>query len=134
MYQISRFTLTACICLLLLACVSTDDQPTGPLAGKKTIVLMGNKGEQLAIGTVLFTPPDDSDKVSYTIDIDYALFTDYFLSMKEMKCLEGPELWCHLRYPYEQPRTVTATDLSWLSHDLLFMFKKKGISEISLLN
>ncbi len=126
MYQISRFTLTACICLVLLACVSTDDLPAGPLAGKKSIVLMGNKGEKLAIGTVLFTPTDNSDRVSYTIDIDYALFTDYFLSMKEMKCLEGPELWCHLRYPYEQPRTVTTTDLSWLSHDLLFMFKKKG--------
>jgi hypothetical protein len=45
--------------------------------------------------------------------------------MKEMKCLEGPELWCHLAYPYRQPHTVSPTDLRWLEHDLLFMFKRK---------
>ncbi|MGB1092733.1 MAG: hypothetical protein ACPGYX_11455, partial [Oceanobacter sp.] len=53
-------------------------------------------------------------------------FKDFFLSMKEMKCLEGPELMCHLAYPYDQPRTVSADDMSWLAHDLLFMFKQPG--------
>lgn len=44
--------------------------------------------------------------------------------MKEMKCLEGPELWCFIPYPYQQPRTISTDDLRWLEHDLLFMFKK----------
>ena len=42
----------------------------------------------------------------------------------QMKCLEGPELWCHIPYPYAQPRVVTADDFRWLSHDLLFMYKQ----------
>ena len=43
-----------------------------------------------------------------------------------MKCLEGPELWCHLAYPYNNPNTVKKSDFSWLSHDFLFMYKKKS--------
>ena len=56
--------------------------------------------------------------------MDHSLFRDYFLSMKEMKCLEGPELWCSIAYPYEQSHKVSASDLRWLEHDLLFMYKK----------
>ncbi|GGF76936.1 hypothetical protein [Alteromonas lipolytica] len=107
---------------LLAACASSP--PEGPLSGEKRIILMGNKGEQLDIGSVTFTPV--ADGATYTIRIDHRHFTDYFLSMKEMKCLEGPELWCHLPYPYQQPRKVTRDDFSWLAHDLLFMYKKKG--------
>jgi len=105
---------------LPMASVHSDD----PLSGEKRIILKGNKGEQLNIGSVTFVPKGKT--VSYTITIDHTHFTDYFLSMKEMKCLEGPELWCHLPYPYEQPRTVSADNFSWLAHDLLFMYKKKG--------
>lgn len=114
--------LTLGLISLLSACSST--LPHGPLVGEKRIILKGNKGEQLDIGSVTFTPVATGS--TYTIAIDHAGFTDYFLSMKEMKCIEGPELWCHLPYPYQQPRTVSATDLSWLAHDLLFMYKKKG--------
>ena len=53
------------------------------------------------------------------------LFTDHFLSMKEMKCLEGPELWCHVAYPYPLHRQLNDT-MAWLSHDLLFMYKKSN--------
>ena len=73
-------------------------QPDDPLSGEKRIILKGNKGEQLDIGSVTFMP--GADGVRYTLTIDHSHFTDYFLSMKEMKCLEGPELWCHLPYPY----------------------------------
>tara|TARA_A200000159_G_scaffold60189_1_gene55765 strand:+ start:1932 stop:2498 length:567 start_codon:yes stop_codon:yes gene_type:complete len=99
-------------------------QANDPLSGEKRIILKGNKGEQLDIGRVNFTP--GAKGIHYTLTIDHDHFTDYFLSMKEMKCLEGPELWCHLPYPYDQPRTVTTDDFSWLAHDLLFMYKKKG--------
>ena len=44
--------------------------------------------------------------------------------MKEFKCLEGAgEVLCHVPYPYAQPGTVTPTDLAWLEHSLLFLFK-----------
>lgn len=92
--------------------------------GRKQIFLMDKQGNELFIGVVSFTPQQEGSR--YTLHIDHASFQDYFLSMKEMKCLEGgPELMCHLPYPYKQPNTVNERDLSWLSHDLLFMFKKK---------
>ncbi|WP_415892969.1 hypothetical protein ACMXYN_00260 [Neptuniibacter sp. PT8_73] len=94
-----------------------------PLDGKKDILLVDKKGESIVVGTVHFKP--DESGSHYELHMDHAKFRDYFLSMKEMKCLEGPELWCHLAYPYKQPNRVTQADLSWLSHDLMFMFKKK---------
>lgn len=93
------------------------------LEGKKQILLVDKQQQEINIGTVEFYPQGESSR--YELHIDHGLFKDYFLSMKEMKCLEGPELMCHLSYPYPQPHQVTAEDLSWLSHDLLFMFKKK---------
>jgi len=94
------------------------------LEGDKKILLSNPSGEFIQIGSLSFQPQGESSR--YQLHLDHQRFTDYFLSMKEMKCLEGPELWCHLPYPYQQPRTVTRDDLRWLEHDLLFMFKKKG--------
>ncbi|WP_345422217.1 hypothetical protein [Halioxenophilus aromaticivorans] len=82
-------------------------------AGKKTIYLIDTAGGQVTIGEVNFTA--DSSSAEFLVAIDYEGFTDYFLSMKEMKCLESSELWCHLKYPYEQPRRISADDLRWLS-------------------
>lgn len=94
------------------------------LKGTKTIHLLDVQNRQVAVGRITFSPAQKH--TTYQIHIDHAKFKDFFLSMKEMKCLEGPELWCHLPYPYETPRQVTATDLTWLAHDLLFMYKKKS--------
>ncbi len=94
------------------------------LEGKKQIFMLDKQGNEIVVGDVSFKPQADGS--SYKLHMDHAKFQDYFLSMKEMKCLEGgPELMCHLPYPYKQPHIVTESDLSWLSHDLLFMFKKK---------
>ncbi len=90
----------------------------------KKISLLDNKGTKLQIGYIIFST--NEEKVSYKVHLEYEKFTDYFLSMKEMKCLEGPELWCHLAYPYSNPRSILAEDFSWLSHDLLFMYKKNS--------
>jgi len=44
--------------------------------------------------------------------------------MKEFKCLDGgDEIQCHVPYPYANPATVTADDLAWLEHALLFLYK-----------
>ncbi|MCY0965097.1 hypothetical protein [Parathalassolituus penaei] len=93
------------------------------LDGNKSVFLIDKKGEATQVGTVAFS--SDGGVIHYQLKMDHhGKFKDYFLSMKEMKCLEGPELMCHLSYPYQQPHTVSADDLSWLSHDLLFMFKQ----------
>lgn len=92
--------------------------------GTKQINLLDNKGKKLLIGTINFSVQDKA--IYYKINLKHEVFTDYFLSMKEMKCLEGPELWCHLAYPYQNPQNITQADFSWLSHDFLFMYKKKS--------
>lgn len=91
------------------------------LQGEKRITLLDKAGNRTEIARVIFEPVEQGSR--YELTMIREQFQDYFLSMKEMKCLEGPELWCHLAYPYEQPRIVTVNDLRWLEHDLLFMFK-----------
>ena len=49
---------------------------------------------------------------------------DHLLSMREFKCLPAAqEIACFVPYPYAQPGTVSATDMAWLEHSLLFFFK-----------
>lgn len=93
----------------------------GAIQGEKSVVLLDKAGQPTVIGHIKFEPTEGGSR--YTLTMEREQFKDYFLSMKEMKCLEGPELWCHLAYPYQQPHTVTPDDLRWLEHDLLFMFK-----------
>lgn len=94
----------------------------GVLDGEKEIFLQDRSGKEIKIGRIAFTPLNAVGS-EFQLHLDHSLFKDYFLSMKEMKCLEGPELWCAIPYPYKQPRTVSHDNLSWLEHDLLFMFK-----------
>lgn len=115
------------IILLTLLNVSCAEQSTLVHAdtfyqGTKEINLLDNKGKRLSIGSISFSA--QADTIHYQIQLKHQLFKDYFLSMKEMKCLEGPELWCHLAYPYDNPQNITKTDFTWLSHDLLFIYKK----------
>ncbi|MCV6610473.1 MAG: hypothetical protein OIF55_06860 [Amphritea sp.] len=91
-------------------------------AGSYEIVLLDKQQAGTVVGTLNLK--HRSESFEYALHMHHEQFQDYFLSMKEMKCLEGPELWCHLPYPYPQPRTISIEDMSWLSHDLLFMFKK----------
>ncbi|WP_090728388.1 hypothetical protein [Neptunomonas qingdaonensis] len=100
---------------------ASDATSDTALQGEKTISLLDKAGNRTEIARVIFEPVEQGSR--YVLTMEREQFRDYFLSMKEMKCLEGPELWCHLAYPYEQPRIVTADDLRWLEHDLLFMFK-----------
>jgi hypothetical protein len=102
-------------------------QPAAPaLDGTRTITLHARDGSSVAIGKVHFTPAADG-RVGFRIERDTAAFTDHFLSMREFKCVEGRgEILCHVPYPYPQPGLVSSTDLAWLEHALLFMFKLPG--------
>ncbi|MGE5469353.1 MAG: hypothetical protein ACM3X0_01010 [Bacteroidota bacterium] len=92
------------------------------LAGDKTITLHTRDGQALPIGQVSFQPQGEGS--SFTLHLEHARFRDFFLSMKEFKCLESAlEIQCHVPYPYPNPGTVTPSDLRWLEHALLFLFK-----------
>lgn len=92
------------------------------LRGEKTLLLEPREGEPLRLGTVVFTPA--GAQAHFALKLDHHVFKDYFLSMKEFKCLDGRgEIQCHVPYPYANPQTVSANDLRWLEHALLFLFK-----------
>ncbi len=94
------------------------------LAGVKTIKLHGRDGVVVPIGTVNFQ--SQGEKTAFTVQMDHARLKDYFLSMREFKCVDaGVEVQCHTPYPYANPRTVLATgaDWVWLEHSLLFLYK-----------
>ncbi|WP_417224273.1 hypothetical protein [Amphritea sp.] len=116
--RLARLMLSA-----ILLCPLTAAWGEGLSEGEKGIYLQQFDGAEQRIGTIVFTVAEKA-AFTYRIHLDLHLFKDYFLSMKEMKCLEGPELWCFIPYPYRQPARVSADDLRWLEHDLLFMFKK----------
>jgi hypothetical protein len=92
------------------------------LAGNKTITLHARDGQSFPIGQVRFMPATGG--ASFAIQLDHQRVKDFFLSMKEFKCLESAaEVLCHVPYPYANPRTVTADSLAWLEHGLMFFFK-----------
>lgn len=92
------------------------------LAGSHAIRLHPRASDPIVIGSVEFRPA--GDRHAFKLHLDHGKFKDYFLSMREFKCLEGQgEIQCHVPYPYRNPGTVTSKDLAWLEHSLLFLFK-----------
>lgn len=113
----------------MLALLCGTAMPGAPAAaqgleGRKAITLLTAEGTTLRIGTATFERSAGA-AYRFSLSFDDKLFTDHFLSMKEFKCIGGPtELMCHVPYPYPSGGTVTDTDLAWLEHALLFMFKR----------
>jgi hypothetical protein len=93
------------------------------LQGTKQITALTRDQQRVPLGSVRFEP-QDGGRVAFKVQLDPTWLRDHFLSMREFKCLEGPaEIACHVPYPHPQPGTVTAGDLAWLEHSLLFLFK-----------
>lgn len=91
-------------------------------AGTKTVSVHGRDGQAVPIGSVRFQPVAGGSR--FELQLDHRRLQDYFLSMKEFKCLaSAAEVLCHVPYPYASPRTVSGGDLRWLEHELLFFFK-----------
>ena len=123
-----RPVLAACLAAGMAALLALAALPAQAwaLAGPHAVLLPARDGSRQQLGTVTFSPPaaGDDGRSAFTLVMDSARFKDYFLSMKEFKCVEGTaEVFCHVPYPYRQPGSVTLTDLAWLEHALLFMFK-----------
>ena len=113
-------------CSAFAACVfgavTAGSVAAGPLDGEKTISLLAADGTATPVADIAFTP--DGDGATYEIAMRDGPFTDHFLSMRPFRCLEGAEKhWCHVPYPYEIERRVTAEDLADLEYDLLFIWK-----------
>lgn len=109
----------------LLACLTAVPPTVGAweMVGTRTLTLHARNGDLVKLGTVQFTPQADG-RTRFAVTAATENFKDFFLSMKEFKCLEGMgEIFCHVPYPYAQPSTIDATDYAWLEHSLMFMFK-----------
>jgi hypothetical protein len=92
------------------------------MTGTRSITLHSRDGQSLVVGSVNFKP--QGNRIGVSVHMDDARFKDFFLSMKEFKCIETPdEVFCHVPYPHANPASVTPTDLAWLEHALMFMFK-----------
>ena len=78
-------------CLLVVA---ADEFPLG----NKSIYLKDNNGKEFPIRQVSFNSGGNG-VIAYELNMDTERFKDFFLSMKEMKCLEGKEIWCFIPYP-----------------------------------
>lgn len=107
-------------CLLLLVGVAAANPEA--LTGQRQIFLVDREGTEYLIGSVYFYDSED-EQIPYELTVERSQFEDYLISMRYVKCLGGPDIWCLMRYQHEHPRTVTRSDLSWLEHDLLFLFK-----------
>jgi hypothetical protein len=93
------------------------------LEGEKTITAHTRDQQHIVIGAVRFTPAGDGS-IGFQLSINHDKFTDYFLSMKEFKCLgNAVEVTCHVPYPYRHPAKITPDNYAWLEHNLLFLFK-----------
>lgn len=92
---------------------------------KKLFAQMADQTE-IQIGEVSFKNVEgDAESATFTLHLDHAKFTDYFLSMREFKCLPSEkEVSCHVPYPYEAANVVSDNNYAWLEHRLMFLFKK----------
>ncbi|MEE3316336.1 MAG: hypothetical protein VX202_01120 [Pseudomonadota bacterium] len=85
-------------------------------------------GTRVEIAEIRFDGP------TYEIVMADAVFSDHFLSMRPFKCLTNDQKhWCHLPYPYEIKRDISA-NLTDLEYDFLFVWKGATEYGINLWN
>lgn len=107
--------------VILLAAASAQ---AWELSGRKTLSAVTREQQHIVLGSVEFTPLGEG-RAGIALRMEPGPFVDHFLSMKEFKCLQGPdEVLCHVPYPYKNPAVVSPGDYAWLEHQLLFLFKQ----------
>ena len=98
------------------------------VTGEKALIVQTRDGASTRIGSVFFEPAAGSkntNRTAFRVKIDTTVLRDYFLSMREFKCLPAEaEVTCVVPYPYAQPGTIAPGDLAWLEHSLLFLYKQ----------
>lgn len=99
--------------------------PVAAQADEKRVYLEDQKGARLEIAVL-----NIAENGSYSVTMSADNFSEYFLSMRPFRCLEGPKHhWCHVPYPYAIARNVSV-DLVDLEYDFLFVWK--GASEYGI--
>jgi len=95
------------------------------LRGEKALIAQTRDGSSVRIGSVFFEPAAAAGRTAFRVKMDHSVLRDYFLSMREFKCLPAEaEVSCFVPYPYAQPGTIAPGDLAWLEHSLLFLYKQ----------
>jgi hypothetical protein len=104
------------LCLVLLG---SSGAVADPFDGQRDVFLEDAAGDRIRIAGLSF-----DEAGGYSVDMDDAPFTDHFLSMRPFKCLAGAtKHWCHVPYPYDIARQVSAEDATDLEYDFLFLWK-----------
>ena len=120
-------------CLVSLAALASlvDTATAGPLDGTRTAYLETGDGERIAVAEITF----GDEGAGYQLTRVEDPFSDHFLSMRPFRCIAGAQKhWCHVDYPYEHHRRVTAGDLTDLEYDFLFIWKNAGDYGINMWN
>lgn len=116
-----RQALIALIAALTLG--ASAAQPVLP-EGERSLVAVTRDGQRIRIGSVGFAPREGGQS-AFRVQMDHSVMLDHFLSMREFKCLPSArEVSCFVPYPYPHPGTVSASNLDWLEHNLLFFYKQ----------
>ena len=125
----SAMAVRAAVCVATWSVMGAALLPTAANAfdfsGDKRLVAVFRDGGTQVFGQVSFSPGPQVPEVAFKVKLNTAVLPDFFLSMREFKCLPAAaEITCVVPYPYAQPGVVTPTDLTWLEHNLLFLFKQ----------
>jgi hypothetical protein len=111
--------------VLLAFFLSAGSAQAFDFSGNKAVIAVTKDGARTTIGSVAFVQTAAVDQVSFRVQMDPTVMRDYFLSMREFKCLPSAvEVSCHVVYPYPQPGVVSVTNLAWLEHSLLLLHKQ----------
>jgi len=98
--------------------------PVLNLSGEKALIAHTRDGQRTRIGSVNFTPAQ-AGQSRIRVQMDPHVLSDYFLSMREFKCLPAAaEVSCYVPYPYANSGLVSGQDLQWLDHHTLFLYKR----------
>ena len=107
----------------LLALALPSAAQAWQLPGQHQVSLEARDGSRTKIALLEVTASGDG-ALHFTLTLDPKHLTDFFLSMREFKCLTGEaQVQCYVRYPYPNPATISEQDLRWLEHALLFLYK-----------
>lgn len=119
----ARAGLLAAMAAAVATAASAQGAAGFAFSGSKSLIAVAADGTRTTIGAVQFTPAD-AGTATFRISLKPEVFTDFFLSMREFKCLPAArEVTCHVPYPYPNPARVAPGDLAWLEHSLLFLHK-----------
>lgn len=109
---------------IMVLAFSLNAQLANANSSEKTITLIGKDGSKLQVAKIIFKK-EEANEQSFEIKWDDSKFSEHFLSMRPFKCIDGPQTFCRLEYPYKTRNRITNTDLQDLEYALLFLHKNQ---------